>query len=762
MQGRRTVKRRTWRSAIAASITAFVALAAVYAGYLGWRVTRDFDQRGWDVPAQIYAAPMELYPGRHLTVGQLVVELERLGYRSAATLEATGTFVRSPGRIQVWTRAFATADGPTPSRRVDIRFGDSRIDAIEGESDDPIPLMQFDPMLIGSAFPAHGEDRIILAPEEVPELVIEALKAVEDRRFDEHFGIDILAIIRAALVNLRSGEIEQGGSTLTQQLVRSFYLSTERTWSRKLKEAFMAVALELEHSKQELMHAYVNEVYLAQEGTRAIHGFGLGSLYYFGKPLAELQLHELALLIAEIRGPSYYDPRRHPDRALARRNLVLSQMRERGLIALADEAAAASQPLGTADAASGRSSYYAGFLDLVRRQLRRDYAPEDLAAKGLKIFSTLDPSVQSVAEAGLVAEIDALEAGPVTLEAALVVTNPHNAEVQALVGSRDTRYDGFNRALDAHRPVGSLIKPAVYLAALESGSATLASLIDDAPIDVPLADGTTWSPGNFNDETHGPVTAVRALAESLNLATVRVGLDVGVDAVAETLFRLGLPRLPEPYPSLLLGAIDLTPFEVAQVYSTLANGGFRVPLRAVRAVVAADGSTLQRYRIEMAQAAEPAAVYALNQALVQVMKRGTGASVQRRLPDRLTTAGKTGTSDGLRDSWFAGFTAAHLVVAWVGNDDNRSIGLTGATGAGRVFSRVVANLDASPYAAPAPEAADSVWIDYNTGLRTDSRCADAVHIAMARRDLPPIARACGSPRARLGSRMRHLFRDALD
>src|SRR5690606_38436627 len=286
------------------------------------------------------------------------------------------------------------------------------------------------------------------------------------------------------------------------------------------------------------------------------------------------------------------------------------------------------------------------FLSLVRRQLARDYAAEDLERKGLTVLSTLDPAVQTAAERALADGLDKLGADASSFDGAIVVTSPHGGEVNALVGGRNSRAGGFNRALDARRPIGSLVKPAVYLSALESGRYTLATLVDDAPVEVTLENGDVWAPRNFDDEPRGPVPLVRALAESLNMATVRLGLELGLEPVAETLARLrGASGRPQAYPSLLLGAVELTPFEVAELFNTFANGGFRAPLRAVRSVVAPDGSVLNRYAIAIEQAADPAAVYTINQALVQVMERGTGRSVRARLPAGLVVAGKTGTSN---------------------------------------------------------------------------------------------------------------------
>lgn len=750
MRDVRACKKRIWPQAL---LVAAFAVAG-YGLYLAFVVTREFDVRGWDVPARVYAAPLELYPGKRLSRDGLTAELERLAYARTDTARDPGSYVRSADRIRLVTRSSPSPLGTQPSRALTIEFAAGGIARITDSDAAVVTFAELDPLLIGSIFPAHGEDRIIVRPDEVPPLLVEGLKVVEDRRFESHFGLDLRGIARAALANLRSGALEQGASTLTQQLVRSYFLTSERTWSRKIREAFMAVALELRKTKDEIAQAYINEIYLGQDGSRAIHGFGLASRFYFGKPLSELTLNEIALLIAEVRGPSYYDPRRNPERALARRNLVLREMATAGLISDAELAKATGTPLSIVDATE-RSGYYPAFLDLVRRQLRDDYAQADLEASGQQIFSTLDPHAQALAEQAVATELDALQPGRPPLEGAVIVTTAHNGEVKALVGGRDSRFAGFNRALDARRQIGSLIKPAVYLAAIESGSMTFADIVDDSPIDIELDGGRIWSPHNFEDETLGPVTLVHALAESLNLATVRVGMETGVAAVADTLHRLGLEAPPPAYPSLLLGALELTPLEVTTLYGTLANGGFRESPRAVRAVVDADGRPLSHYRIEMRQAVDPANVHALDLALVQVMQRGTGKSARQRLPQGLTTAGKTGTSDEFRDSWFAGFSSDHLVVAWVGNDANAPIGLTGAAGAARLWSRIMAGLETQPFAPPAPEGADSVWIDYETGLVTDARCADAVALSIPRRLQPPEATRCGSTRARLGSKLRH-------
>jgi penicillin-binding protein 1B len=725
---------RLRRAPIRYAAASVVAVGLGYSAYLAWIVLTQFETRHWDLPAKVYAAPLELYAGRSLSTTDVVGELRRLGYRQVDTLGAAGTFRLRSGTLDIATRPFRFADAAEPSRALSVEFDGAQIRSIRDERG-PAPIVRLAPVQIGSVFPAHGEDRLVVEPGEIPPRLSSALKAIEDQRFDEHHGVDPRSIGRALLVNLRSGEIRQGGSTLTQQLVKSYFLSNEQTLTRKLREAVMAIVLELAYDKSELMTAYINEVYLGQDGSRAVHGFGLASRFYFGKSLADLELHEMALLVAELRGPSYYDPRRFPERARERRDLVLDLLAERGVISVDESRSAAARDLGVVDYQSAATNYYPAFMDLVRRQLRTEYRDSDLATRGLSVFTTLSPIVQAEAERTLTNGLAALETDraiePGHLEGAVVVTSPQSAEVLAVVGGRRAGYDGFNRALDAYRPVGSLIKPAVYLAAIESGRYSLASEIDDSPIEVPLDSGRIWAPTNFTDETHGPVSLLRALSESFNLATVRLGLDVGPDRVAALLGRLGLERAPEPYPSMLLGALDLTPIEIAQIYNSLANGGFRTPLRSLSAVLDVDGEPLRRYPLEISQASSPDAVYQINQALVQVVERGTGRGARHWLPGEFRAAGKTGTSDGFRDSWFAGFTGDHLAVVWIGADDFAPTGLTGAAGALRIWASLIASLHGTrPYDPPQPAGLDAIPIEYASGLAANPRCADTVLLAV--------------------------------
>jgi penicillin-binding protein 1B len=729
-------------------VVAAIALG-FYIAHLDRIVTKQFEGRRWTLPAQVFASPLELYAGLPLAGADIEKELQRLQYRRVDQLVRPGTYRKRGDRIDVALRAARFADEARPAQVLSILATDEGITGLRDSTGKEVPVVRFEPLLIGSIFPIHGEDRIVVTPQDVPSMLPEALKAVEDRKFDSHHGVNPTAIMRAMWINFRAGEIEQGGSTLTQQLVKSYFLDSRRTASRKAREALMAICLEAHFSKSDLMNAYINEIHLGQDGNRAVHGFGLASEFYFGKPLSELDLAEVATLVAIARGPSYYEPRRHPERARSRRDLVLKIMAEQEIITAQQAREASRQPLGVT--ARSSSGYYPAYLDLVRRTLRRDYRDEDLTEAGLKIFTSLDPRVQDRAEQTLEKELTRLDKASkrkdkkkIKLEGAIVVTTPQSGDVIAVVGGRDAGYQGFNRALDAKRPMGSLVKPFVFLAALETGRYNATTVVEDAPLEIKLARGKKWRPENYTKQTYGPVPLVRALADSLNLATVSVGMDVGLDSVTRTLERFGLEQDPQKVPSILLGSVDASPLEIAQLYNGLANGGFRTPLRAVRAVISGDGKPLKAFPVEVVPVAEADAVYQVDQMMEQVMLRGTGRSARSILPPDLAVAGKSGTSSDLRDSWFAGFSGSHVAVVWVGYDDNQVTGFTGSSGALPVWSKLMAQLGTTSWSAPMPESLQEIWMEYQTGLRAEPGCAEElISIAIPQGVEPPMKPGCG-------------------
>jgi penicillin-binding protein 1B len=614
-----------------------------------------------------------------------------------------------------------------------------------------LPLARLEPIAIGGIYPGNNQDRVLVRLSEVPKPLVQALISTEDRAFYTHHGYDLRGIARAAWSFVR-GHGLQGGSTLTQQLVKNFFLTPERTLQRKGTEFIMAVLLELHYGKDEILETYLNEIYLGQDRDRAIHGVGLASLYYFGKTVDHLTLPEGALLVAMVKGPGVYDPYRHPDRALERRNLVLREMRNTNAITPEEYMLARSTSLGV-NARSGRgTSPHPAFVDLVYRHLRRDYDEADLRSEGLRIFTTLDPRAQSRAETVLerrLAQYDRDKRfGDPGIEGAVVITDSQTGEVEALVGGRDPRFRGFNRALDAARPVGSLLKPAVYLTALSDPlHYTLITPLDDGPFVWKSRGAPDWEPMNFDRQFHGMVPLRTAIAQSFNVATARLGTDIGISRVLGTLQRLGIERELQPYASTLLGAVDLSPLEVAQMYQTIASGGFRSPLRAIREVTTVDGRPLKRYPLAVEQAFPPEPVYLITAAMQGVVREGTGQALKNWLPPETAAAGKTGTTDEQRDAWFAGFTGDRLAIVWVGYDDNRAARLTGAGAALPVWGEIVGSLSPEPLALPKPEGIENVRIDPASGLRADSGCDGSLELPFMNGSAPveraPCATAVG-------------------
>lgn len=738
--------RKAFVGVVLVGVVVAIAVGA-YLVVLDREITGRFEGRRWSLPARVYAAPMAFYPGMALTRDMFVDELRRLGYREATgNPVSVGRFVVAQDRVRATLRAFRFADAERPALPVTVVFDPSGIASVQGPHG-PLRYARIEPPVIGSFFASHGEDRLVVSPEQTPALLIDTLKAVEDRNFDTHHGFDIRGILRAAWANVRAGEVTQGASTLTQQLVRSYYLDNRVTMPRKLKELAMAVILEARFEKGDLMNAYVNEIFLGQDGARAIHGFGLGSFFYFSKPLLELDTHEIALLVAVINGPSYYNPFRHPERAKRRRDLVLSTMRDLGLIDQGRFERSAGRPVALAKTRQG-GRYYPAFMDLVRTELGTDYDREMLSEQGLAIHTTLDPRVQESAEQAVSTTLAALErdrALPAqSLEAALVVRASQTGDLQAVVGGRRAGRQGFNRALNAKRQIGSLVKPFVYLAAIESGRYHLASPVEDTELTLPEYDD--WSPTNADDEYRGTVPLVHALGESLNVATVRVGMDLGIAGVAARIGEL-TGDVPAAYPSLLLGAYDASPVQVSEWYAILASGGFKTPAKTVTAVIDAFGGTATRYPIDVEQTVDPDAVSTLTTALQITMSRGTG---KRSRFARSGVAGKTGSSDDFRDSWFAGYDANTLSVVWVGRDDNQPHGLSGSRGALVVWDALMAKTTIVP--ALTTDAAN-VAIDYATGLRARSGCGDVVEVP-----LPAGTQLRWKPGCRpLGERVRSFF-----
>ncbi|MDF3194899.1 penicillin-binding protein 1B [Pseudomonas sp. 1928-m] len=743
---RRSGGMRPWLGwAIKLGLVGLVVLA-VFAVYLDAVVQEKFSGKRWTVPAKVYARPLELFVGQKLAKDDFLKELDALGYRRESAVAGPGGVSVAGNNIELHSRGFQFYESVEPSQRVRVRFSGDYVAGLTQASGGNLAVARLEPLLIGGLYPAHQEDRVLIKLEQVPPYLVETLVAIEDREFFNHFGVSPKGVARAVWINATAGQLRQGGSTLTQQLVKNFYLTNERTLARKATEAMMAVLLELHYEKKDILEAYLNEVFLGQDGQRAVHGFGLASQYFFSQPLSELKLDQVALLVGMVKGPTYYNPRRNPERALERRNLVLDVLAAQGVASTEEVEAAKQKPLGITQRGTLADSSFPAFLDLVKRQLREDYQEQDLTEEGLRIFTSFDPIMQLKAESALADTLKRLSGrkGVDQVEAGMVVTSPESGEVQAIIGSRQPRFAGFNRALDAVRPIGSLIKPAIYLTALERPSQyTLTSLLEDQPFSIKGQDGQVWSPQNYDRKAHGTIYLYQGLVNSYNLSTAKLGLELGVPEVLKTLNRLGVEQQWPAYPSMLLGAGGLSPMNVANMYQTLANGGFNTPLRGIRAVLTAEGEPLKRYPFQIQQRFDSGAIYLLQNAMQRTMSEGTGRSVYSQLPRSLALAGKTGTSNDSRDSWFAGFSQDVLAVVWLGRDDNGPTPLTGATGALQVWTDFMRKADPLPLDMPVPDNVVQAWVDASSGQGTDPSCPNAVQMPYIRGSQPVAGPACG-------------------
>jgi penicillin-binding protein 1B len=693
-------------------IQLLVILACVFLSYFVWldfQIRNEFEGKRWSVPARVYAQPVELYAGREISQQELILQLQNAAYEPVKNLTKPGQFNSHASVIKLYTREFDYWDGYEASRKIQIKVENGQISDIKTLDDGAaVQIIRLSPALIGKIFPMHDEDRVLISYEEIPIALIKSLIAVEDRHFYDHIGVDPIGILRSIFTNLLAGKIKQGGSTLTQQLVKNMFLTHERTYSRKLNEMIMALLLEYHYSKESILAAYVNEVYLGQNGARSIHGFGTAAEFYFSKPLNELNISEISLLVGLVKGASYYNPRKNPERALNRRNLVLKLLNEQEFITKAEFNKASAIPLNVIEKPNWSSAKYPAYLDLVRRHLKRDYQIEDLRNEGLQIHTTLDVNKQETAQQSVknsLLNLDKQKGFKTgSLQSALVMVDQHNGEVLALIGDRDKNQNAFNRALDAKRQIGSLVKPAIYMTALQyADKYTVLSSLDDSKLTIKQKNGKSWSPDNYDNQSHGQVPLVRSIAKSYNISTVRLGMELGLDNVIKTLRNMGVTSSIPKLPSILLGSLDLSPYEVTQMYQTIASGGLQIPLKTIRAVLNKEGQPLRHYDLDVREYINPESVFLTQFLLTEVVTNGTAKRLTRELPSLMPLAGKTGTTNALRDSWFAGFGDRLLSVVWVGRDDNQTAKLTGSTGAMQVWLDVMKKIKPLPLTLIEPE-----------------------------------------------------------
>ncbi|MBG0694648.1 bifunctional glycosyl transferase/transpeptidase [Enterobacter roggenkampii] len=713
-KGRKPRGKRGWFWLLLKLFIVFVVVMAIYGVYLDQKIRSRIDGKVWQLPAAVYGRMVNLEPDMSITKNEMVKLLEATQYRQVSKMTRPGEFTVQANSIEMIRRPFDFPDSKEGQVRARLTFDGDRLDTIENmDNNRQFGFFRLDPRLITMLSSANGEQRLFVARNGFPDLLVDTLLATEDRHFYEHDGISLYSIGRAVLANLTAGRTVQGASTLTQQLVKNLFLSSERSYWRKANEAYMAVLMDARYSKDRILELYMNEVYLGQSGDNEIRGFPLASLYYFGRPVEELSLDQQALLVGMVKGASIYNPWRNPKLALERRNLVLRLLQQQQVIDQELYDMLSARPLGV-QPRGGVISPQPAFMQLVRQELQSKLGDKVKDLSGVKIFTTFDSVAQDAAEKAAVEGIPALKKQRKLsdLETAMVVVDRNSGEVRAMVGGAEPQFAGYNRAMQARRSIGSLAKPATYLTALsQPNQYRLNTWIADAPISLRQPNGQVWSPQNDDKQFSGQVMLVDALTRSMNVPTVNLGMSLGLPAIVDTWQKLGVAKDQlHPVPAMILGALNLTPIEVAQAFQTIASGGNRAPLSALRSVIAEDGSVLYQSFPQAERAVPAQAAYMTLWTMQQVVQRGTGRQLGAKYPG-LHLAGKTGTTNNNVDTWFAGIDGREVVITWVGRDNNQPTKLYGASGAMSIYQRYLANQSPVPLNLVAPEDIVDMGVD---------------------------------------------------
>jgi penicillin-binding protein 1B len=705
-----------------------MTLIGAYAVYLDSKIDRKFSADHWQIPAKVYAQSLNLTPNQHIARNQVINELDELNYRRVSNPTSPGEYSISKTKIDINRRAFSYIKSDFPQQRVMLQFEGNYLHAIKDIiSRENLTSFNIEPKLLKRISNSSKEDRLFVPREQMPELLVATLIYVEDRNFYQHSGIAPLSILRALAANIKAGRTVQGGSTLTQQLVKNVFLTRERSILRKAKEALYSLLIEFKYSKDELLEIYLNEVFLGQNGPLSVNGFGLASQFYFARPINELTPDQIALLVAIVKGPSHYNPKRYQERVIERRDFILRQMVSQNFISAAQYKRSAKAPLGLKSSVAKHGQFH-GFMSLVRRELSSRFTQDFSTTSGLSIYTTLDSSAQRFAQKSLTNRIETLEKSSKTneLEGAIVVANYRNGQIKAIVEGKDQNFAGFNRAVNAKRPIGSLIKPFIVATALENGRQyNLATMLDDKAITLSSNNGAQWKPLNYDKKFRGQANILDSLTYSYNIPMVNLGMDIGLDTLSYTLERAGWNTPFKLRPSMLLGAIETSPWIVTQLYQSLANNGQQKALHTVLAVSTQSNETFYANAKPPIQALSPSASFLTKYAMTKVTKLGTARSLRWKNKG-LILAGKTGTTDDLRDSWYAGFDNNETTVVWLGRDDNKSIGLTGSSGALTVYSDFVKQRGGVPLVLGNPSGITTGFFDKLTGKTSNKDCNNAL------------------------------------
>lgn len=681
-------KRSSFKSFLLKVAFTGAVLTVFYGGYLDWQIRSKMDGQIWRLPAEVYSRIESVKISDNLAFDEVIQILLDNEYRQTTMVAAPGDFKLEDDTIVVLRRAFPFPDKPEPQRVLRLRFVDNKLNRIE----DLVAVKAIDefrlaPKLI-AMLESDNEDRLAIPLQNYPRLLIDALILTEDRRFYDHHGINPVGIIRALITNIRAGQTVQGGSTLTQQLVKNLFLSSERTITRKANEALMSLVLDWRYDKNRILETYLNEIYLGQNGDTQIHGFELASQFYFGRSIREISLDQIALLVGMVKGPSLYNPWRNPQNALERRNVVLKLMLEHKMIGDELYQLLSQRPLGVQQ--KGQiSRKYPSFIQTLQADLRRELGEHKISSLlGARIFTTMDLKQQAQAENAVVNTVSQLQLKTKNpyLEGAMIVADYRVGEIRAVVGGLQTQYAGFNRALMAKRQIGSLVKPSIYLTALSNPEQfRLNTPINNQPITINVKGSPPWQPRNYDKKYSGSVMLMDALARSLNIPTVNIGMKVGLSKVIDTQKAMGWDNVEIPkVPAMLLGAYTISPYDVTKLYQTIANQGGRIELTTVDTIADRQGNIIYQHDKTAKQVVPQEAAFQTLFAMQQTVERGTARSLQNDYAD-LRLAGKTGTTNDARDTWFVGIDGKNISTVWLGRDDNGETKLTGASGALQIY-----------------------------------------------------------------------------
>ena len=681
-------KRRSFKSFLLKVAFTGAVLTVFYGGYLNWQIRSKMDGQIWRLPAEVYSRIESVKISDNLAFDEVIQILLDNEYRQTTMVAAPGDFKLEDDTIVVLRRAFPFPDKPEPQRVLRLRFVDNKLNRIEDlVSVKAIDEFRLAPKLI-AMLESDNEDRLAIPLQNYPRLLIDALILTEDRRFYDHHGINPVGIIRALITNIRAGQTVQGGSTLTQQLVKNLFLSSERTITRKANEALMSLVLDWRYDKNRILETYLNEIYLGQNGDTQIHGFELASQFYFGRSIREISLDQIALLVGMVKGPSLYNPWRNPQNALERRNVVLKLMLEHKMIGDELYQLLSQRPLGVQQ--KGQiSRKYPSFIQTLQADLRRELGEHKISSLlGARIFTTMDLKQQAQAENAVVNTVSQLQLKTKNpyLEGAMIVADYREGEIRAVVGGLQTQYAGFNRALMAKRQIGSLVKPSIYLTALSNPEQfRLNTPINNQPITINVKGSPPWQPRNYDKKYSGSVMLMDALARSLNIPTVNIGMKVGLSKVIDTQKAMGWDNVEIPkVPAMLLGAYTISPYDVTKLYQTIANQGGRIELTTVDTIADRQGNIIYQHDKTAKQVVPQEAAFQTLFAMQQTVERGTARSLQNDYAD-LRLAGKTGTTNDARDTWFVGIDGKNISTVWLGRDDNGETKLTGASGALQIY-----------------------------------------------------------------------------